>query len=205
MVKQFQIAHARFRRFRKGTGQTFGAGVGKVRRMSGIGPGGHMGDAASVVGGGTAAALNHQLGLGGQGDAVGVGGDIEFGQQVDAVLECSHINIARRRHQSPTQVLYKQAHALAGTGQEFFANGQAGMAGAAQPQMLAGGDMGRFWRTQRNACRTGEDQMWLAEFRKFVGTDIGRATAGNAAMLGVQRLGHEVLITRFLRLMFHGL
>ena len=149
--------------------------------------------------------MNHQLGLGGQGDAVGVGGDIEFGQQVDAVFERPHIDIARRRHQSPTQVLHKQAHALTGTGEQFFTNRKAGMAGAAQPQMLAGGDMGRFWRTQRNACRTGEDQMRLAEFREFVGADIGRAAARYPAMLGVQSLGHEVLITRFLRLMFHGL
>lgn len=46
--------------------------------MGGVVGAGEVGDAAGVVGGGAAAALDHQLDL---------GGDVEFGQQVDVVLQ----------------------------------------------------------------------------------------------------------------------
>lgn len=79
------------------------------------------------------------------------------------------------------------------------------MTGAAQPQVLAGRNVGRMGRAQRDTGRARQHQMRLGEFREFVGADVGRTAAGNAAMLSKQRLGHLILVTGFLRLIFHGL
>jgi hypothetical protein len=122
-----------------------------------------VGDAAGVVGRGAAAALHHQFGLGGDGDAVGVGGDVELGQQVDAVLQ-RVCRCRRTLRPAPSQALHEQAHAAAGAGQQAFADRQAGVAGAAQGQVFAGGDVAGARRGQGDAGGAGEHQVRLGEF-----------------------------------------
>ena len=205
LVEQFQIALARFWRFREYPGQTFRPGVGEVRRVRGVRARSGVGDAAGVVGGGAATALDHQFGLGGDGDAVGVGSDVEFGQQVDAVLEGLDVDVAGGRDQAPAHALHEQTHATAGTGQQAFANGKTGVPGAAQRQVFTGGDMAGARRGQGDTGGTREHQMRLGEFREFIGSHVRRATAEHALMLRVQRLGHIVLIAGLLRLKLFGL
>jgi hypothetical protein len=164
-----------------------------------------VGDATGVVGGGAAAALDHQFGFCSNGDAVGVGGDVEFGQQVDAVLQRTHIDVAGGGDQPPAHALHEQAHATTGTGEQAFADRQTGVAGTAQRQVFAGGDVAGARCGQGNAGRAGEDQMRLGEFGEFVGGEVRRTAAEYALMLGVQRFGHVVLIARLLGLQLFGL
>jgi hypothetical protein len=116
---------------------------------------------------------------------------LSFSADVDVAGRCD------QRHPA----LHEQAHAAAGAGQQAFADRQAGVAGAAQGQVFAGGDVVGARRGQGDAGGAGEHQVRLGEFGELIGGHVRRTAAEHALVLLVQRFGDVVLITGLLGLL----
>nr|GFA03612.1 hypothetical protein [Tanacetum cinerariifolium] len=165
----------------------------KVGGVGRVGACGDVGDARRIVGRGAATALDDKLGFGSQGNALGVGSNVQLGQQVDAVFQGAHIDVARGSHQTPAEALHEQAHALAGAGQQAFTDGKAGVPRAAQGQVFARGDVAGARRGQRDACRAGEDQMrQILVVLRFVGSRFGADQQAGARPHGTMTIGAQL-------------
>ncbi len=160
---------------------------------------GAMDDPRCVPAAEAGAAVDHHFFLCRDRDPVGGMGDVELGQDVDAVLQGGDVDVGAGRHQLHAGLVGKHAHCFLDAHEQALARAHAGMAAAGQGGVLHAHQVGGTLRAGFDAGRAGQKQVRSLELREF-------ALARRAALtfdgvdLRLQRGDDLVLVARLVRL-----